>query len=133
MAPSFLNILLLFIAGMIGAFCRFLVIELVTLLYDKTLKFLPFPHHTFLINVVACFFMGYFSVHFTLYSQRPVLQTLIIAGLLGAFSTFSTYIADIVMHLKAKKVTFAIFYCITTLVISFGAGLLGRSLAGGFS
>lgn len=126
------NLIFLFIAGMIGAFCRFLVIEGITLLYDKTIKVLPYPHHTFVVNVVACFIMGIVVTCFGKHSH-PIFKSLITVGFLGAFSTFSTYIGDVFLHLKSKKVMFGILYCIFTLVFSFGAGMLGRLVAGGFS
>ncbi len=129
-----LGLLYIFIAGMIGALFRFLIIECITRIYDKTLEFLPYPHHTFVVNVIACFIMGLSTAHFALDPPKYLLvRSLVITGFLGAFSTFSTYIADIVMHLKEKQTTFAVIYCIMTLVISFAAGMLGRFLAGGFS
>ena len=48
-----------------------------------------FPWSTFVVNLVGCFLIGWFS---TLFADRPEwLQTGIIVGLVGGYTTFSTF------------------------------------------
>lgn len=128
-----LHLLFLFVAGCIGALARFTIVELITIFYDKTSKF-PFPHHTFAVNVIAGFLMGLFAsiLKFTPPLTNTLLETILLTGFLGAFSTFSTYIADIADHLMQKKYWFSLFYSLGTIFFTLAAGMLGRLIGGAF-
>jgi CrcB protein len=70
------------IGGALGATARYGSDRLI----DPTTAF---PWSTFVVNVVGCFLIGWFS---TLLGDSPEwLRTGIIVGFVGAFTTFSTF------------------------------------------
>ncbi|MGO3345287.1 MAG: fluoride efflux transporter CrcB [Marinomonas sp.] len=81
-----------------------------------------FPLATMLINVLGCFLMG---VAFVVISERiPSLEPyrpLIMVGLLGAFTTFSTFSLEIISLINMQAWLSAAGY----LLLSCGLGILG--------
>lgn len=130
---SALNLLLLFLAGSFGALIRFAIMKLLTLYYDHKKAF-PFPHHTFLANLLAGFLIGLLGslLKYSSTFSNSFLETLLFTGILGALSTFSTFIADIFTHLREKKYFFALYYSFGTIFLTLIAGLLGRLIGGVF-
>ncbi|ADV06075.1 fluoride efflux transporter CrcB [Staphylococcus pseudintermedius] len=60
---------------------------------------ISFPIATLIVNLIGSFCIGYFN-HFTLLS--PELKLLIITGLLGGFTTFSTLTLELFQMLHSK-------------------------------
>jgi CrcB protein len=68
--------------GAVGASARYGADQLISTHWT-------FPWSTFLVNVTGCFLIGWFS---TLFADSPEwLRTGMIVGLLGGFTTFSTF------------------------------------------
>lgn len=131
MKLSALHILYLFIAGALGAFSRFVIIELAHFLYDKNKNTPIFPHHTFSANILACFLMGLLASKFTPQAHPSTFTIIVIIGFLGSLSTFSTFIADLVDHFKDRQFKFVIYYSFGTILAGLGVGLIGRLIMGG--
>ena len=75
------------IGGAIGAILRFSVSNAVYSLLGKT-----FPWGTLVVNVSGSLFMGFLYVMFVERMAVSVeIRSLILVGLLGAFTTFSTF------------------------------------------
>ncbi len=126
-----LNLLVLFFAGSIGALARFCIIEVISFICNKTENF-SFPHYTFVVNICAGFLIGLFAsmLKFTPPYSNTYLEVILFTGCLSAFSTFSTYIADIAEHLRTKQYVFTLFYSIGTIFFTLLAGIGGRYLGG---
>jgi fluoride exporter len=89
-----------------------------------------FPLSTFLINISGSFVIGYLSVLFNVdwhdrYGHGMVLNALVITGVLGGYTTFSSMQLDAVRLAAKQHGRLAAFY----LLLSVGAGLLA-ALAG---
>lgn len=81
------QVLAVFIGGGIGATLRYW-------LGGAVYKFLgtDFPYGTLLVNVVGCFFIGFFmSVFEDRFTVQPMLRLFLTIGILGGFTTFSTF------------------------------------------
>lgn len=86
-------------------------------------KVLPgvFPWGTFVVNVVGCFALGWLATHFAVRAEIGLtLRTAILSGLLGAFTTFSTFSFDTVELLRTGHAGKAV----ANVVLSVGIGLL---------
>lgn len=84
------RLLLLAVAGSLGALCRYGLSGLV----QRTIV-AQFPFGTLVVNVAACFLAGLF---FGLFDSRWSLSTearvIVMIGFLGAFSTLSTVMVE---------------------------------------
>jgi fluoride exporter len=78
---------LIALAGLLGTLLRYWLSGFVARRYGET-----FPWGTMVVNLCGCFVTG---VVFNLSEERflvnPVLRTIILIGLLGGFTTFSSY------------------------------------------
>ncbi|WP_409342437.1 fluoride efflux transporter CrcB [Paenibacillus sp. MBLB4367] len=107
-------------AGMVGALLRYGAGILVHGLWAS-----PFPLGTLLINVAGCIALGWFLTRFSRYeSIHPYLRTGIATGLIGSFTTFSTFSIETVELLREGLKQEAMAY----VVISFWGGLLAAWL-----
>jgi CrcB protein len=85
-----------------------------------------FPWGTFLINVSGCALIGVLMVLVTdVFTARPLLRPFLGVGVLGGFTTFSTYENEIRGLLKPGSVLVAFGYLFGTLVCALLAVLLG--------
>jgi CrcB protein len=85
-----------------------------------------FPLGTLLINVVGGFLIG---VLIDAVAERPLLRPFAITGILGGFTTFSTYTVDTEQLLAAGRLATAGAYLVGTLVGALAATWLGLALA----
>lgn len=93
-----------------------------------------FPAATFLVNVSGCLLIGVLMVVITeLRPAHPLVRPFLGTGVLGGFTTFSTYAVDAHV-LLAGRVGTALAYVAGTLVSAVAATWLGmrltRALAG---
>lgn len=78
---------LIFVGGGIGSFCRFWLATWVTNLYGPA-----FPWGTLAVNLIGCFFIGLIAgLPQASASLNPTTRLLLMTGLIGGFTTFSTY------------------------------------------
>jgi len=84
-----------------------------------------FPWGTFLINVVGCFLIGVLMVR---WGQRPLLRPFLGVGILGGFTTFSTYAVETRALLTPGDVPVAMAYLFGTLAAAMLAVLAGVAL-----
>lgn len=89
-----------------------------------------FPATTFAINVVGCLLMGALVVEVTEVRQaHPLVRPFAGTGVLGGFTTFSTYATDTDQLLAAGRVGTALAYAAATLVVAVVAVAIGARLA----
>jgi CrcB protein len=82
-----LRTLLIGIAGLAGTLLRYWLSGFVARRYGET-----FPLGTMVVNVLGCFMAGaIFNLTEERFLVNPTLRTVILIGLLGGFTTFSSY------------------------------------------
>lgn len=81
-----------------------------------------FPWGTLGVNVLGSFIMGALVVVFAhIWQPSPAVKVFFITGLLGAFTTFSTFSLDISTLWERGDVMNAAFYVLGSLILSVGA------------
>lgn len=89
-----------------------------------------FPAATLLINVVGCLLMGVVVVHVTeVREAHPLVRPFLAVGVLGGFTTFSTFAVDAQQLLTGRHLGTAYGYLAATVLGSVGAAALGLALA----
>ena len=92
-----------------------------------------FPWGTLAVNILGSFAMGRVMVWLAHREPAsPALRAFLTVGLLGAFTTFSTFSLDVVTLYRDRTLTIAGAYILASVILSVGglfAGLaLGRQL-----
>jgi CrcB protein len=110
------------VGGVIGAECRYLVS--VVLPHEPT----GFPLATFLINILGCLLIGMLMVVIIEFGRghrlaRPFLGV----GVLGGFTTFSTYATDVVTLAQHQAAALALAYLVATPLAAVAAAWLGAA------
>jgi CrcB protein len=85
-----------------------------------------FPWATFATNVLGCFAIGLLLTRLTPRSH-PLLRPFLGTGILGGFTTFSTFAVD-TAHLLHVQMVVAIAYYFCTIVAALLAALIGEWL-----
>lgn len=80
---------------------------------------------TFLINVVGCFAIGVLLEIVTSRSTHPLLRPFLATGVLGGFTTFSTFALDAQHLLLGGQVGFGLLYLAGTLLAALAATWAG--------
>ena len=85
-----MNILLIAIGGAVGSVCRYLLTSAVL----RALGTL-FPAGTFVVNVIGCLAFGVITgLAQNRITLTPEARALLLAGVLGGFTTFSSYMNE---------------------------------------
>lgn len=120
-----MNILLIAIGGAVGSVCRYLVSSAVLRALGTV-----FPAGTFVVNVVGCLVFGAVAgaaqARITL---SPDARALLLAGLLGGFTTFSSYINESVVLVRDGQFLWAGLNLGGQVVAGFAAFWLAYTLA----
>ncbi|SNT12692.1 CrcB protein [Asanoa hainanensis] len=89
-----------------------------------------FPWATFVINVTGCLLIGALMVLVTeLFTEQRLLRPFLGVGVLGGYTTFSTYAVDLRNLIVAGAPGTATLYLLTTLAAALLAVLLGMTAA----
>jgi fluoride exporter len=100
------------IGGALGALARWASAEALPHDPDR------FPWSTFSVNVAGCFLIGVLMVVVVeRWSHRPLARPFLGTGVLGGFTTFSTYAVDTRGLLAAGQPALAASYLVGTLVV----------------
>lgn len=88
-----------------------------------------FPSSTFVINVLGCGLIGTLMVLVTdVWLRQRLLRPFLGTGVLGGFTTFSTYAVDIERLATGGRVGVALFYLVATLMTALGAVWVAATL-----
>jgi CrcB protein len=118
-----LGYLIVFIGGGIGAALRHGVNTLVARVVST-----GFPLHTLLINVLGSVLMGIIAAFFALKSHLPAPTRLFLTtGILGGFTTFSTYALETVLLYERGQLGYAALYAAGSVVLAVGGLFLGMA------
>lgn len=99
--------------GALGASCRYALSLYISKNIDST-----FPWATWCINLLGCFFAGVF---FACSQKYPFLaneaRLLLMVGVLGGFTTFSSFGLETFLLLKSAQFSTAILYAFSSLLL----------------
>ena len=111
--PIGLAMLLIGMGGFIGALSRYAVGGLV----QNLSRGIAFPHGTIAVNVIGCFLIGglaYLADTRSLFSAHT--RMFLFIGVLGAFTTFSTFALDSLQWLHNGAVMKVAIYVLSSVV-----------------
>lgn len=116
------------IGGTLGCWARFAQTNLVQSVYGR-----DFPYATISINVMGSFIMGFLFIE-TLerLTLSPALRTGILTGVLGGYTTFSTFEMETVLLAEGGEFVKAALYVFLSVGLgfigAFGGAYIARSL-----
>lgn len=88
-----------------------------------------FPWTTLGVNAVGCLVIGVFMVLITeVFTVHPLLRPFFGTGVLGGFTTFSTYCVDIERLVRVERAGPALGYLVGTVVIALAAAKGGMAV-----
>ena len=104
------------LAGGAGTLLRYWLSEVTAKRLGET-----FPTGTLIVNLVGCFFAGLlFCLMFDRYLVNPTVRTVVLIGLLGGFTTFSSFGLQTFTLLREGEMGLAVF----NMALSNAGGLL---------
>ena len=110
--------------GAIGAVARhFVNVQAAALLGSG------FPWGTLTVNIVGSFLMGVLiETSALIWSPGPALRAMLAVGVLGAFTTFSSFSLDVAVHYERGQLLHAAAYILSSVVLSIAALFAGLAL-----
>ena len=120
-----LRFLLICLGGAIGTGVRYLIsIETPRLLGTS------FPYATLIVNVAGSFLLGaVMHVGLTTALMTPTLRLVLATGVMGGFTTYSTFNYETIEYLREGAFGIAALNVAATLVLCLMAGALGLTAA----
>ncbi len=106
---------MVFIGGGIGAVLRF-ILQMIIGKSDGN----SFPFATFSANIIGCVLIGLMSIYFFKNKGLEAYQLFIITGILGGFTTFSSFSMETVLLLKNQHYMMAFIYFFLTNFVGLG-------------
>jgi CrcB protein len=112
------------IGGAAGSIARYIFVTVVNRMFDVT-----FPWGTLGVNVAGSVVMG---VLVGLFAQAlpvsPLVRTLLLVGVLGGFTTFSSFSLDVVALIDRGDFGLTALYILSSVLVSVVGLMLGRYL-----
>lgn len=123
-----LNIVLVAAGGAFGSVCRYLTGILMTRLLGPA-----FPWGTITVNIVGSFAIGLLTeLVARRFDASLEIRLLLVVGILGGFTTFSSFSLDTVALIEKGAVSSAVIYVFSSVVVSlvatFAGFAVGRAL-----
>ena len=119
---NFSLILAVGVGGFIGAIFRFSGSY-----YINKLLGVSFPYGTLGVNVIGSFIIGFLALYFE-QTIAPNLKALLITGMLGALTTFSTFSLETVLMLQQSLYTKAVMNITLNIIFTLSATISGMIL-----
>ena len=109
-----ITIIAIALGGAIGALFRYLLGNQISLILGTN-----FPFNILLINIIGSFFMGMAIESFNLSSvSNEPLQKFLTVGILGAFTTFSTFSLDALDLIMKNRISDAFLYTSASVLLA---------------
>ncbi len=110
--------------GAIGATARYVVTVIATRLFGH-----EFPWGTAIVNVAGSFVMGMLITYMALkWSATQEARAFLATGVLGGFTTFSTFSLDVVTLWERKHPVLALLYAVGSVGLGVAALFAGMAL-----
>ncbi|MGD9368745.1 MAG: fluoride efflux transporter CrcB [Desulfobacteraceae bacterium] len=117
------NLLFVGMGGFIGAVLRYVISGGV----QKWTQSVDFPYGTLAVNLIGCLIIGMLTRLDEIRSfLSPEMRFLIMIGLLGAFTTYSTFSNEAISLINDRRFYMAAIYMGAHLILGLGAVMLGR-------
>ena len=113
------NLVYVFLGGGFGSVLRFLISSYTQKLWNIN----AFPLGTFVVNITGCFLIGMLSAYFI--KVDNALKYLLITGLCGGYTTFSTFSAENFALWQNGSYSILIVYALLSLILGLGMVYLG--------
>ena len=113
------------LGGATGALARYFVSQ-------QTTQWLGsgFPWGTFTVNLVGSFVLGLLAETFALAADAsPAVRGFLIVGLLGSFTTFSTFSLDVALLFQRDRIDLAALYIAGSVILAVAGLYAGLKLA----
>lgn len=115
------ELLLVFIGGGMGSVLRYLV--------GRLMSSSSFPWGTFAVNITGCFLIGLLSTWIARHSLSPDMRLLLIVGLCGGFTTFSTFSNEALALMRNGQLPLCLAYIIGSIALGVIAAYIGIKLS----
>lgn len=110
--------------GAAGAVARYLVMSGIGHWFGPS-----FPYGTLVVNVVGSFVLGALVETMALvWSVGTEMRAFLVVGVLGSFTTFSTFSLDVVTLVQRGQLGIAGFYVVASVVLALVGFMLGLAL-----
>lgn len=120
-----LNTLAVGCGGFIGAISRYLLS-----IFINRFNTNGFPVATLIINVLGSFLIGLLTqLLINMYPDNKRLQLFLTTGILGGFTTFSTFSLETISLYHSGKIAFAISNVVLSIAFCLAGVVLGKLLA----
>lgn len=117
------NLIIIGAGGFCGAIFRYLVSGAA----QKLSQSVNFPYGTLAVNLIGCLVIGMLTRLDEIRSiLSPELRFFIMIGLLGAFTTYSTFSNEAINLINDRRIQLALLYVGAHMVLGLAAVLLGR-------
>lgn len=117
------NLLIIGLGGFIGAVLRYLVSGQV----QRWSQSVDFPYGTLAVNLIGCLLIGALTRMDEMRGViSPEMRFFIFIGLLGAFTTYSTFSNEAMNLINGRRFDLVLLYIGTHMVLGLGAVLAGR-------
>jgi len=117
------NLLFVGLGGFMGAVLRYMLSGGV----QKWTQSVDFPYGTLAVNLIGCLLIGMLTRLDEMRSLlTPEMRLLLLIGLLGAFTTYSTFSNETVSLINDRRFNLAVAYLGLHLVLGLAAVVLGR-------
>lgn len=124
------NVLAVALGGGIGAACRYLLSSLVTRLAGGLAFAGSLPLGTLAVNVLGCLVIGFLAPMLaSVVPARPRLTLFLVTGVLGGFTTMSSFSNETLTLYEGGQQALAVGYAAGTLVLCMAAVAVGAALA----
>ncbi len=113
------NIIMVGLGGFVGCTLRYLL--------SLAIKFDSFPLSLVLINALGSFMIGIFSILFREnFISSPHVYLLLTTGLLGGFTSFSTFSLETILLFERGKIMLGIIHILLTVIVCVVSTMLAR-------
>lgn len=116
------NVAIVALGGAMGSLLRYIVGQVGCISAAKGLG-------TFIVNVSGCFLIGVLYVLLSRWEFSQQWRLFLMIGLLGGFTTFSSYALDAVTMAQGGEIVRSVGYILLTNVFGISAALLGLWMA----
>ena len=125
MRTEILNLVFVGAGGFLGSIGRYLVAGAVYQIFPNS----NFPVGTAVVNILGCFFIGLLSGLMELRQLLgPEMRIFLLIGLLGGFTTFSTFGYETIASLRAGEFLPALANVLIQVIVGLSAVWLGYSI-----
>jgi CrcB protein len=115
-----LKILAVAAGGSVGASLRYLIFYF----FEKNHASV-FPWATLVVNLLGSLLIGFLWGYFDRYFVTSGIRLLVFVGLLGSFTTYSTFAFDVLSLFKDGEVRMMLVYLLGTNILGIGLAFIG--------